>query len=67
MTIAQALASALRGDEKSRELGRYHALLGRPWCCPETTDMLAYSLGYAQGESERVCCGGDQAQPERVQ
>lgn len=65
--MAQAIAAALRGDEESRKLGRGHALLGIPWCCPEGTDMLAYALGYADGASERKCGTGRSAQPERRQ
>lgn len=65
--ITNAIASAFRGNEKSRELGRFHALLGLTWSCPEGTDMLAYSLGYADGRAERGCCGGGLAQVEWTQ
>jgi hypothetical protein len=61
----QAIAGALRGDEKSRRLGHAHAIFGIPWCCPEGTDMLAYSLGHADGVSDRLCCSGERATPEQ--
>lgn len=63
--LTRAIAAVLRGDERSRTLGRERALLGLPWRCPEGVDMLAYSLGYADGVSERACCNSEQAQAER--
>jgi hypothetical protein len=67
MRALQTIASALRGDQKSRELGLMHAAFGLPWCCPEGADMLAYSLGHADGVSRRLCCGGERAEPEKPQ
>lgn len=67
MRTLQAVASVLRGDEQSRERGRFDALMGRTWSCPEGADMLAYSLGYADGETDRACCAGERAEPERPQ
>lgn len=52
--VAQAIAGALRGDEDSRCIGFRDALTGAPWACPAGADMLAYSLGYADGEVERA-------------
>lgn len=67
MRALQTIASALRGDEASRRLGLTHATFGLPWSPPEGADMLAYSLGHADGVSRRLCCGGERAEPERPQ
>ncbi len=67
VAVTRAISSALRGDERSRKIGREHALIGLAWCCPGDADMLAYSLGFADGQSERACCCGDRAQAERAQ
>lgn len=67
MTLAQAIAGALAGDEKSRRIGWADAMLGVKWCCPAGADTLAYSLGYQAGEQERAQCGGEAVTPERPQ
>lgn len=67
MTMAQAIAGALAGDEKSRRIGWADAMLGVAWCCPAGADMLAYSLGYADGKTERLCRSGESEPPERQQ
>lgn len=64
MTMAQAIAGALRGDTESRRIGFADGISAAPWSCPAGADMLAYSLGYADGKTERLC-GGDRTRPER--
>jgi len=54
--VLQAVATALRGDAVARRIGRFDALAGKPWCCPPDADLLGYSLGYADGVTDR-CCG----------
>jgi hypothetical protein len=51
--VTRAIASAMRGDEKSRALGFTDAADGIGWHCPAGADVLAYSLGYQEGEQAR--------------
>lgn len=62
----QAIAGALIGDERSRQIGWNDGHNGTAWCCPAGADVLAYSLGYYDGA--QACCGGDErAQTEGLQ
>lgn len=63
----QAIAGALAGDEKSRRIGWADAMLGVAWCCPAGADVVAYSLGYHEGEQERPRHAGETPAPERPQ
>lgn len=65
-SAAQTFARGLGIDPVSRARGEADARAGAAWACPDTCDLLAYSLGYAAGRAERVCCGGESAprQPE---
>lgn len=67
MTAAQAFAHGILRDPKSRDIGRSHALAGLPWQCGDEHNMVDYALGYADGQADRLCCGGECAQPELPQ
>lgn len=72
MSAAHAMARATKSGVPIKELSRIHgraaALQGRPaWDCPEGFDAAAFFLGHAEGWAERMCCGGERAEPEQTQ
>jgi hypothetical protein len=58
--LARAFADGLRLNAASRDQGRVDGRNGLPW--PQGgVDLLAYALGYAEGELDRKCRAGEQA------